>query len=138
MKNPLQQEITWNCNIKIHKQEKSFWCSQHDKIVELKERHTQLWKWFCFCQEKKAKCHHPTQQSGLKRQRIPNSTDPFAVPIAIFILISQVRGLKVPTSPCNHCSNVPLSTNSYTSILHHEHGLKSRISNSTPNMYLRK
>lgn len=44
-------------------------------------------------------------------------TNPLAVPIAIFILKSQVRGLLRPISPCNHCSKLPLSTYSYTSIL---------------------
>ena len=42
---------------------------------------------------------------------------PLAVPIAIFIRMSQVRGLTGPTTPCNHCSKLPLSTYSYTSIL---------------------
>lgn len=45
---------------------------------------------------------------------------PFAVPIAILIRISHVNGLIGPTSPCNHCSKLPLSTYSYTSILYGE------------------
>ena len=54
---------------------------------------------------------------------------PFAVPRIIFIRISQVRGLRGPTSPWSHCSKFPLFTYSYTSILqqietrigHHQH-----------------
>jgi hypothetical protein len=42
---------------------------------------------------------------------------PLAVPNITFMRISHVKGLTGPTSPCNHCSRLPLSTYSYTSIL---------------------
>lgn len=42
---------------------------------------------------------------------------PLAMPSTMFIRMSQVSGLTAPTSPCSHCSRLPLSTYSYTSIL---------------------
>lgn len=46
------------------------------------------------------------------------NTYPFAVPKIMFLRISHVSGLTSPTSPCSHWSRLPLSTYSYTSILH--------------------